>query len=245
MKWTNLIIPVILIIIIPIIGACTTYIFTNIWISIFCWIYFVVSGGFGVIVYLEKQKKQKELTWSTNVNSRLLEEGQERGKRLVEMKKTYAFDLRIRRCIVGGKGSGKTYFLVNGILPELDNYFVFCIKHEISNIYDFVDDENKYCLDKVISSFETEVLVLKKIEENKGKTIIIDDYELLTAGGNRILGYLVRHRYNYIIVINSEKIAKECKSYFNLYYSFYDNIELGENTEDSVIHVEKDLNDKK
>ncbi|MFA6569911.1 MAG: hypothetical protein WCT77_01605 [Bacteroidota bacterium] len=103
-----------------------------------------------------------------------------------------ALNLRIRKCIVGKKGSGKTTFIKNEILPQLKNYFIIDFNDEYSDV---VSDNNRF-VDKSCSIQK----IKKVIIENKNKVIIIEDIGLLIKKTSLLDDLLMRYDLDFIII---------------------------------------------
>lgn len=84
-----------------------------------------------------------------------------------EERRELLFNCRIRKCIVGKKGIGKTTFLQQKILPQLTNYFVI----DTTGEYQYLPAENTYCVDRALS----DKFVIEAIKKNAGKTIVLEE----------------------------------------------------------------------
>ena len=88
-----------------------------------------------------------------------------------DFKKAASLNFRVQRIVVGGKGSGKTTFVKNKILPQLTNYFLIDTYGE----YDNVPAERKYSLDNSDSIHGNADKIIEIIEANRDKIIIIEE----------------------------------------------------------------------
>ena len=123
-------------------------------------------------------------------------------------------DFRIKRAIVGKQGIGKTYFIKNSILPKLKNYFII----DPNNEYDSVLDENKLVLSRKMTFKESKKMVIKSVNENLNKTIIIDDFLLLDS--NPMWFFNIVRDLNFIIVAqNFSKLGNYTKR-IDYFYNF-------------------------
>lgn len=129
-------------------------------------------------------------------------------------KANFLTEFRIRRAIVGNRGSGKTYFVKNSILPKLKNYFVI----DPNNEYDYVSDENKIVKNGNITIKEYKDMVIKAINENINKTIIIDDFTLLDYAPRWF--FEIKRDLNFIIILHSFSQLGDYKNRIDYFYNF-------------------------
>lgn len=143
--------------------------------------------------------------------------------RTIDLENFIGLNLKIRRLIVGKKGSGKTHLLSKTLIPQLSNYFVFCSNYEYNGAYKFVEENNKYSMinpnSPVPFSINRFIDIVKK---NEDKVIIIDEH-YNPKDKIDILNHLRSIREcNYIIVSEGESVRAD----FDVCYNVKRNIEL-------------------
>lgn len=89
---------------------------------------------------------------------------------LEEKLKESLLNLKIKKCIVGKRGIGKTCFLQRTILPQLKNFFLI----DMTGEYNYISEEDKYSCDNSLSVHENKFNIINAIKKNVNKTIIID-----------------------------------------------------------------------
>lgn len=112
------------------------------------------------------------------------------------------FDFSIKRVIYGRNGSGKTIFLCKTLLPQLSDFFVFCLPNEIDTLFNFVPKNRKCSIDKLING-DVVGNFTKKLNEINNSLIVIDNSHLLGRDIFKIVHILETFGYNYILAHTS------------------------------------------
>ncbi|PIZ51108.1 hypothetical protein COY27_04655 [Candidatus Woesearchaeota archaeon CG_4_10_14_0_2_um_filter_33_13] len=121
-------------------------------------------------------------------------------------------NLTIRRLIVGRNGSGKSHYLKNVIIPQLNgNYFLIDPLDEHDSIPDSLKLSN--CVDTIE--------ILNAINKNQTKVIIIDNASIVCREDkNRLLGFISNRTSQFVLIYNSYKEVEWLSHYVSLIYSF-------------------------
>lgn len=128
-----------------------------------------------------------------------------------------AFNIKFERFIIGGKGSGKTTFLVKKIIPNLTDCFVFCHPHSGKYDYSNVKDENKFYYDTQLSTMDNVRNIQEVIKKNKDKVLIFDDYEFLSNAKHLLFNDLFG--LNYFIVFQSASLMEKYLNFCTVIYT--------------------------
>lgn len=148
-------------------------------------------------------------------------------------KANFLTEFRIKRALVGKRGSGKTYFMKNSVLPKLRNYFII----DPNNEYDYISEENKLILNRHMTAKENREMIMESISKNINKTIIIDDFALIDFSPRWF--FEIKKDLNFIIVLQDYSQIKNYTERIDYFYNF------GTNDSDRVFeyqHENKILN---
>ena len=143
-------------------------------------------------------------------------------------KANFLTEFRIKRALVGKRGSGKTYFMKNSILPKLKNYFII----DPNNEYDYISSENKFVFSPHMTRKQIKDAVIEAISEHLDKTIIIDDFFLIDSNAMWFLD--IKKDLNFIIVVQSFSQLRNYTERIDYFYNF------GTNDSDRVFEYQHD-----
>lgn len=118
---------------------------------------------------------------------------------LIDEKENLLTNFRIRRAVLGKRGSGKTTFVQQKLLPTLKNYYIICLHGE----YESVARENKFDYDFTLSVADNKEEIYAAIEANQHKVIIIDDYFAMNLNYNIFDSFVKKYNLNFILITAS------------------------------------------
>ncbi len=127
--------------------------------------------------------RKRKTTRKLESDVRILENRVELHRKEVEIEQgriqSLISNVRLRRLVFGRKGSGKTSFIQNIILPDLNDYLVVCLEHEYTDL-DSMKLPSPVLRLKNGSATEIEDAI-KIIGMNLHRPIIIDCIELFAS----------------------------------------------------------------
>ncbi len=129
-------------------------------------------------------------------------------------KNNLLLNFSVKRALIGKRGSGKTHFIKNKILPTLKNYFII----DPNNEYDYISEKHKLVLNRHLTFKENKDMVMKAIGENLDKTIIIDDFLLLDSNSKWFFDII--RDLNFIIVLQSFSQLGNYTERIDYFYNF-------------------------
>jgi len=146
------------------------------------------------------------------LNTNLEDEQKEHHKSVVESK----LDFSIRRFIIGKKGTGKTTFIKEEILPNVKHFFVI----DTCNEYTHLDRKQKSCYDKNKSCSQNIEKFDKAIRRNADKLIILEDSSILKDNMEWFMDIVQSANINFIIVCQVKHLLEKHFDYVDFIYDF-------------------------
>jgi hypothetical protein len=134
--------------------------------------------------------------------------------KLQEQRKECLLNFKIRKCIIGKRTVGKTFFIQKRILPQLENFFVIDMTEE----YSYLSENDRYSFDRTLSIAENKVNIIAAIKKNINKTIIIECCGMIDNSILWVFDLLKEH--NFIIVLQSFKSIKQFIDFVDTIYLF-------------------------
>lgn len=155
---------------------------------------------------------------------------------LRELRDNALLNFKTRKCLVGGKGIGKTNFIKTKILPYISNYLIIDFNDEYKEIK---TDKHKSIICP-ISRDKSNIIDL--IRRHPNRLIIIEDANILDSG--RGLRWLFDElKNNYILVYQAFENIKNITDKFDYIYDFDTNeqdsikLEFRTNYSDKIIQI--------
>lgn len=145
-------------------------------------------------------------------------------------------NFKTRKCLVGGKGIGKTHFIKTSVLPYVTNYLVLDFNNEYS---EWKEDKKGIILSP---DSRDKNYIIELIKKYSDRLIIIEDANILNS--TRGLRWLFDElNNNYILVYQAFENIKNITDKFDYIYDFDTNeqdsikLEFRTNYNDKIIQI--------
>jgi hypothetical protein len=185
---------------------------------------------------LQYKEKYEEQLYRANGLSYLCDNYLVEINKLRETRDNALLNFKTRKCLVGGKGIGKTHFIKTQILPYISNYLVLDFNNEYKDIK---TDKHKSVICH-ISREKSNIIDLIKSYPNR--LIIIEDANILNS--TRGLRWLFDElNNNYILVYQAFENIKNITDKFDYIYDFDTNeqdsikLDFRTNYNDKIIQI--------
>lgn len=135
-----------------------------------------------------------------------------------ELAKELALNFKIRKAIVGTRGTGKTMFIKKTILPQIQNYLLFDMNDE----YPEIATENKLQYNHTLDIGKNIEIIKESLKINSKKTIIFEDAQAIPIGReNWLMDTLTQG--NFIVVTQGYRFIEKYVDKIDLIYKFRTN----------------------